>query len=96
MTHLTTREIGQLGLILLLLEVGSFVGLVRLCLPFALVLVLINHVGAIVALTSFRTRVFSPSFLLNIQTPLEFQPISLLFCVSHKQTSSSMKKATLQ
>jgi hypothetical protein len=81
MTHLTTHEIGQLGLVLLLLEVGSFVRLVRLCLPFALVLVLLNHVGARVALTSFRTRVLSPSFLLSIQTPSNFQLISLLSCV---------------
>jgi hypothetical protein len=47
MTHLT-HEIGHLSLVLLLLllllKVGSFVGLVRLCLPFALVVVLLNHV----------------------------------------------------
>jgi hypothetical protein len=66
MTHLTTREIGHLNLVLLLLEVGSFVGLVRLCIPLALVVVLLNHVGVGVALAYFRTRVLSQSFLLNI------------------------------
>jgi hypothetical protein len=60
-----TRK-GHLNLVFLL-EVGSFVGLVRLWLPFALVVVLLNHVGAGAALSSFRTRVLSPSFLLNIQ-----------------------------
>jgi hypothetical protein len=66
-TRLTTCETGQFSLILLLLEVGSFVGLVRFCLPFALVVVLLNHVGAGVVLASFRSRVLSPSFLLNIE-----------------------------
>ena len=60
MTHLTTREIGHLNLLLiLLLEVGSFVGLVRLCIPLALVVVLLNHVGVGVDLAYFRTRVLS-------------------------------------
>jgi uncharacterized membrane protein len=53
--------------LLLLLEVGSFVGLVRFWLSFALVVVPLNHVGTGVALASFRSRVLSPSFLLNIQ-----------------------------
>jgi hypothetical protein len=66
MTHLTTREIGHLNLVLLLLEVGSFVGLVRLCIPLTLVVVLLNHVGVGVALAYFRTHVLSQSFLLNI------------------------------
>jgi hypothetical protein len=66
MTHLITRETFHLILVLLL-KVGSFVRLVRLCLPFILVVVFLNHVGARVALASFRTHVLSPSFLLNIQ-----------------------------
>ena len=49
MTRLTTCETCQFSLVLLF-EVGSFVGLVRFCLPFALVVVLLNHVGAGVAL----------------------------------------------
>jgi hypothetical protein len=65
MARLTTREIDHFILILLL-EVGSFVGLVRFCLPFALVVVLLNHVGTRVALASFLTHVLSPSFVLNI------------------------------
>jgi hypothetical protein len=67
MTRLTTCETYQFSLVLLLLEVGSFVGLVRFCLPFALVVVLLNHVGDVVALASFRSCVLSPSFLLNFQ-----------------------------
>jgi hypothetical protein len=66
MIHLTTCETCQLNLVLLL-EADSFVGLVRLWLPFVLVVVLLNHVGAGVALASFRTCVISLRFILNIQ-----------------------------
>jgi hypothetical protein len=65
MTWLTTHKTIHHILPLLLLEVGSFVGLVRFCLPFAPIVVL-NHVGTGVTLASFRTHVLSPSFLLNI------------------------------
>jgi hypothetical protein len=67
MTCLVTCETCQFSLVLLLLEVGSFVGLVRFWLSFALVVVLLNHVVAGVALASFRSCVLSPSFLFNIQ-----------------------------
>jgi hypothetical protein len=65
MTRLATCETCQFSLVLLL-EVGSFVGLVRFCLSFALVVVLLNHVSVGVALGSFRSCVLSLSFLLNI------------------------------
>jgi hypothetical protein len=67
MTRLATCETCQFSLVLLLLKVGSFVGIVRFWLSFALVVVPLNPVGAGVALASFRSRVLSPSFLLNIQ-----------------------------
>jgi hypothetical protein len=66
MTCLTTHKTCHFNLVLLLVEVGNFVGLVRFCISFALVVVLLNHVGAGVALASFRTHVLSSSFLLNI------------------------------
>jgi hypothetical protein len=46
MTRLATCKTCQFSLVLLLLEVGSFVGLVRFWLSFALVVVPLNHVGA--------------------------------------------------
>jgi hypothetical protein len=46
MTRLTTCETCHFSLVLLLLlEVGSFVGIIRVCLSFARVVVLLNHAG---------------------------------------------------
>jgi hypothetical protein len=67
MPQLTTYEAGQLNLALLLLEVGCFVGLIWLWLPFSLVVAFLNHVGVVLALTSLRTHVLSLSFVLNIK-----------------------------
>jgi hypothetical protein len=60
MTRLATCETCQFSLVLLLLEVGSFVGLVRFWLSFALVVVLLKYVGAGVALALFRSCVRAP------------------------------------